>query len=46
MWKHHLEDPFKADTRLGGLRACPRITRTHIYPNSFQKMGVSYAVKG
>ncbi|CAL8136098.1 unnamed protein product [Orchesella dallaii] len=40
------EKRFKTDQdRLGGLRKCPKLSSSHIWPNSFEKMIVSLATQ-
>lgn len=39
----HIKAAFKTDSNNVTLKAMPGITRTHLYPNDFEKMRVSYA---
>lgn len=36
---------FEIDTNNTSARLCPKLTRKHIYPNSFEKMKVKYATQ-
>lgn len=39
----HVKEAFKTDSSNVTLKAMPGLTRTHLYPNNFEKMRVSYA---
>lgn len=40
-----VEDLFISDTVFGEGRLCPRLTRAHVWPTSFQKMSVRFAMQ-